>query len=152
MPEAVIVDAVRTPIGRAFKGSLASLRPDETLAHVVAGLRHPLDQGVHPGRGGENDPLVGSKLFDCAIQRFVTVGRGGLDGWQLDYLRTQIAQGPGEGRRQQHEDTQRVEGEQQIEALLDLAGYTGLCAEMAREAAVRARAAAAEIARDTAAA
>jgi acetyl-CoA C-acetyltransferase len=35
MPEAVIVDAVRTPIGRAFKGSLASLRPDETLAHVV---------------------------------------------------------------------------------------------------------------------
>jgi acetyl-CoA C-acetyltransferase len=35
MPEAVIVDAVRTPIGRAFKGSLASLRPDETLAYVV---------------------------------------------------------------------------------------------------------------------
>ena len=35
MPEAVIVDAVRTPIGRAFKGSLAALRPDETGAHVV---------------------------------------------------------------------------------------------------------------------
>ncbi|MFN8201816.1 MAG: acetyl-CoA C-acyltransferase [Solirubrobacteraceae bacterium] len=35
MPEAVIVDAIRTPIGRAFKGSLASLRPDETLAYVV---------------------------------------------------------------------------------------------------------------------
>jgi acetyl-CoA C-acetyltransferase len=35
MPEAVIVDAVRTPVGRAFKGSLASLRPDETLAFVV---------------------------------------------------------------------------------------------------------------------
>src|SRR3954451_19521967 len=35
MPEAVIVDAVRTPVGRAFKGSLASLRPDETLAHVI---------------------------------------------------------------------------------------------------------------------
>jgi acetyl-CoA C-acetyltransferase len=35
MPEAVIVDTVRTPVGRAFKGSLASLRPDETLAHVV---------------------------------------------------------------------------------------------------------------------
>jgi acetyl-CoA C-acetyltransferase len=35
MPEAVIVDAVRTPVGRAFKGSLASLRPDETLAHVL---------------------------------------------------------------------------------------------------------------------
>jgi acetyl-CoA C-acetyltransferase len=35
MPEAVIVDAIRTPVGRAFKGSLASLRPDETLAHVL---------------------------------------------------------------------------------------------------------------------
>jgi acetyl-CoA C-acetyltransferase len=35
MPEAVIVDAVRTPVGRAFKGSLASLRPDETLAYVI---------------------------------------------------------------------------------------------------------------------
>src|SRR3989454_2461009 len=35
MPEAVIVDAVRTPIGRAFKGSLAQLRPDETGAYVL---------------------------------------------------------------------------------------------------------------------
>ena len=35
MPEAVIVDAIRTPIGRALKGSLASLRPDETLAYVI---------------------------------------------------------------------------------------------------------------------
>ena len=35
MPEAVIVDAVRSPIGRAFKGSLAGLRPDETGAYVI---------------------------------------------------------------------------------------------------------------------
>ncbi|GBD46239.1 Beta-ketoadipyl-CoA thiolase [bacterium HR41] len=35
MPEAVIVDAVRTPIGRAFKGSLAQLRPDEMGAFIV---------------------------------------------------------------------------------------------------------------------
>lgn len=35
MPEAVIVDTIRTPIGRAFKGSLASLRPEETGAFVV---------------------------------------------------------------------------------------------------------------------
>ncbi len=35
MPEAVIVDAVRSPIGRAFKGSLAQLRPDETAAYIV---------------------------------------------------------------------------------------------------------------------
>ena len=35
MPEAVIVDAVRTPIGRAFKGSLAQQRPDEMGAFIV---------------------------------------------------------------------------------------------------------------------
>jgi acetyl-CoA C-acetyltransferase len=35
MPEAVIVDTLRTPIGRAFKGSLAQLRPEETGAYVV---------------------------------------------------------------------------------------------------------------------
>jgi acetyl-CoA C-acetyltransferase len=35
MPAAVVVDAVRTPIGRAFKGSLAQLRPDDMGAFVV---------------------------------------------------------------------------------------------------------------------
>jgi acetyl-CoA C-acetyltransferase len=35
MPEAVIVDAVRTPIGRAFKGSLAQQRPDDMGAFVI---------------------------------------------------------------------------------------------------------------------
>ena len=38
MPEAVIVDAVRTPIGRAFKGQLAGLRPDDTGAFVIDSL------------------------------------------------------------------------------------------------------------------
>jgi acetyl-CoA C-acetyltransferase len=38
MPEAVIVDAVRTPIGRAFKGSLAQLRPEEMGAFIVDAL------------------------------------------------------------------------------------------------------------------
>ena len=35
MPEAVIVDAIRTPIGRAFKGSLTQVRPDDLTAYVV---------------------------------------------------------------------------------------------------------------------
>ncbi len=35
MPEPVIVDTLRTPIGRAFKGSLAQLRPEETGAFVI---------------------------------------------------------------------------------------------------------------------
>jgi acetyl-CoA C-acetyltransferase len=35
MPEAVIVAATRTPIGRANKGSLVECRPDDLSAHVV---------------------------------------------------------------------------------------------------------------------
>jgi acetyl-CoA C-acetyltransferase len=35
MPEAVIVAAKRTPIGRAFKGSLTSVRPDDLAAGVI---------------------------------------------------------------------------------------------------------------------
>ncbi|MDF5758305.1 acetyl-CoA C-acetyltransferase [Spongiactinospora sp. TRM90649] len=36
MPEAVIVSTARTPIGRAFKGSLAAERPDDMVAQVVS--------------------------------------------------------------------------------------------------------------------
>src|SRR5580692_10082916 len=35
MPEAVIVATARTPIGRAFKGSLVDLRPDDLTAFIV---------------------------------------------------------------------------------------------------------------------
>ena len=50
MPEAVIVDTIRTPIGRAFKGSLAQLRPDEMGAFVIDQLleRNP---DVEPALG-----------------------------------------------------------------------------------------------------
>lgn len=54
MPEAVIVDTVRTPIGRAFKGSLAQLRPEETGAYVI-------DQLLE--RNGELDPTSVDEVF-----------------------------------------------------------------------------------------
>ncbi|MEX0993208.1 MAG: acetyl-CoA C-acyltransferase [Solirubrobacterales bacterium] len=54
MPEAVIVDAVRTPIGRAFKGALAGLRPDDTGAFVV-------DQLLE--RNPQVDPATVEDLF-----------------------------------------------------------------------------------------
>src|SRR5678810_687142 len=37
MPEAVIIDALRTPIGR-FRGALKEVRPDDLAAHVIAQL------------------------------------------------------------------------------------------------------------------
>ncbi|HET7508242.1 MAG TPA: beta-ketoacyl synthase N-terminal-like domain-containing protein, partial [Solirubrobacterales bacterium] len=57
MPEAVIVDTIRTPIGRAFKGSLASLRPEETGAFVV-------DQLLE--RNPEVDPALIEDVF-CGV-------------------------------------------------------------------------------------
>jgi acetyl-CoA C-acetyltransferase len=81
MPEAVIVDTVRTPIGRAFKGSLAQLRPDETAAYVIDQLleRNPdvdpatvnevfmgcgMPQGLQAFNIGRNAVLLSEKLSD----------------------------------------------------------------------------------------
>ena len=57
MPEAVIVDTIRTPIGRAFKGSLAPLRPEEMGAFVV-------DQLLE--RNPEVDPALIEDVF-CGV-------------------------------------------------------------------------------------
>ena len=58
MPEAVIVDAIRTPIGRAGKGSLKTVRADELAAIPIRTLieRNPevdfsLDQRRADGGG-----------------------------------------------------------------------------------------------------
>jgi acetyl-CoA C-acetyltransferase len=53
----VIVDAVRTPIGRAFKGSLAQLRPDEMGAFVVDALLE---------RNEEVDPSLVEEVY-CGV-------------------------------------------------------------------------------------
>ncbi len=47
MTEAVIVATTRTPIGRAFKGSLKDLRPDDLSVQVVQGLLEKLP-GLDP--------------------------------------------------------------------------------------------------------
>jgi acetyl-CoA C-acetyltransferase len=56
MPEAVIVDAVRTPIGRAFKGSLGQIRPDDMVANTIDQLL-ARNEGVDPAT--VNDVIVG---------------------------------------------------------------------------------------------
>jgi acetyl-CoA C-acetyltransferase len=47
MPEAVIVSAVRTPIGRAGKGSLIDVRPDDLLAFAIREAVEQVD-GLDP--------------------------------------------------------------------------------------------------------
>ncbi len=58
MPEAVIIDAVRTPIG-ALGGALASVRPDDLAAHVLKALVE---------RTGVDPALVEEVYMGCANQ------------------------------------------------------------------------------------
>ena len=57
MSEAVIVDAVRTPIGRAFKGSLKDFRADELAAVPLKAL---IERNPEVDFGQTNDVLMGA--------------------------------------------------------------------------------------------
>ncbi len=59
MPEAVIVAAARSPIGRAFKGSLVDVRPDDLTATIV---RAALDQVPQLDPADIDDLLLGCGL------------------------------------------------------------------------------------------
>jgi len=59
MPEAVIVAAVRTPIGRAMKGSLVQWRPDDLGAYVV---NRVLERVPELDRNSVEDLLCGCGL------------------------------------------------------------------------------------------
>ncbi len=58
MKEVVIIDAIRTPVGRAG-GSLASVRPDDLLSYVLVGLME---------RTGVDPALVEDVYAGCANQ------------------------------------------------------------------------------------
>ncbi|MFL5537563.1 MAG: 3-oxoadipyl-CoA thiolase, partial [Longimicrobiaceae bacterium] len=58
MTEALIIDAVRTPIGR-FAGALSSVRPDDLAAAVVKAIVE---------RTGVDPSLVDDVIFGCANQ------------------------------------------------------------------------------------
>lgn len=58
MPEAVIIDAIRTPIG-ALGGVLSSMRPDDLAAHVLKGVVE---------RTGIDPALVEEVYLGCANQ------------------------------------------------------------------------------------
>jgi acetyl-CoA C-acetyltransferase len=59
MPEPVIVAATRSPVGRAFKGSLAHVRPDDLAAEMVRAVLAKVPQ-VDPGE--VEDVLLGCGL------------------------------------------------------------------------------------------
>jgi acetyl-CoA C-acetyltransferase len=68
MPEAVIVATARSPIGRAGKGSLASIRPDDLTAQIVAAALAKVPQ---------LDPAdIGDLMLGCGLP-------GGEQGFNL---------------------------------------------------------------------
>ena len=83
MPEAVIVAAVRSPIGRAFKGSLVTIRPDDLTAQIV---RAALDQVPALDPAGVDDLMLGCGLpggeqgFNLARVVAVLLGLDGVPG------------------------------------------------------------------------
>lgn len=70
MKEAVIVSAVRTPVGRARRGTLVNYRPDELAAVVVGEVLRRAD-GAEPG-------IVEDVIIGCAMpeaEQGMNVGR-----------------------------------------------------------------------------
>src|SRR5947209_20409722 len=90
MPEAVIVDAIRTPIGRAMKGSLKSVRADDLAAVPIRALieRNPEvdfsqtadvlmgaasgigEQGYNVGRNASLLAGLDHHVPGCTVNRF----------------------------------------------------------------------------------
>ena len=88
MPEAVIVATARSPIGRAFKGSMVSIRPDDLATQIVTALLDkvpelPRDQiedlimgvGQPAGEAGFNIARVVAILAGLGEVPGVTVNR-----------------------------------------------------------------------------
>ncbi|MGP0022232.1 MAG: acetyl-CoA C-acetyltransferase [Streptosporangiaceae bacterium] len=83
MPEAVVVATARSPIGRAFKGSLASIRPDDLAAQIITTA---LDKVPQLNPGDIDDLLLGCGLpggeqgFNMARVVAVLLGHDQLPG------------------------------------------------------------------------
>src|SRR6266511_3575956 len=83
MPEAVIVAAARSPIGRAYKGSLKDLRPDDLAARII---RAALDQVPQLDPGRLDDLMLGCGVpggeqgFNMARVVAVLLGHDDLPG------------------------------------------------------------------------
>src|SRR6266704_7070774 len=82
MPEAVIVSAIRTPVGRAYKGSLRATRPDDLAAldvkeidDVILGCAMPEgEQGMNVARIAALRAGLPVETSAMTINRFCSSG------------------------------------------------------------------------------
>jgi acetyl-CoA acetyltransferase len=69
MPEAVIVATARSPIGRANKGSLKDMRPDDLAAQIVRALMAKVPQV----KGSEVEDLMESVSLQVKVDSTLVV-------------------------------------------------------------------------------
>jgi 3-oxoadipyl-CoA thiolase len=108
MPEAVIIDAVRTPIGN-FRGGLASIRPDDLAAIVLKAIveRTEIDPAIieevfmgcanQAGEDNRNVARMATLLADFPIEiAAVTINRlcaSGLNAVNMAYRAIKVGEG-----------------------------------------------------------
>ena len=76
MPEAVIVSTARSPIGRAFKGSLKDVRPDDLAAAVVTAALEKVP-ALDPATGRRPLPRLRRAVGRARLQHGPRGGRAG---------------------------------------------------------------------------
>ncbi len=134
MPEAVIVDAVRTPIGRAFKGSLTDVRADDLAAVPIRAL---MQRNAGVDWGQTNDLMMGAA--SGIGEQGYNVGRNaallaGLDHHVPACTVNRFCASSLQTIRMAHHAIQAGEGDQYIAAGVEAVSRAGLGAGIPDEA------------------
>ena len=134
MPEAVIVDAVRTPIGRAFKGSLKDVRADDLAAVPIRAL---MQRNAGVDWSQTNDVMMGAA--SGIGEQGYNVGRNaallaGLDHHVPACTVNRFCASSLQTIRMAHHAIQAGEGDQYIAAGVEAVSRAGLGAGIPDEA------------------
>jgi acetyl-CoA acyltransferase len=81
MREAVLVSAIRTPVGRAYKGTLRATRPDELAAIAIQGALHRVPQ------------LAPAEIEDVILGCAMPEGEQGMNVARIAWLRAGLPVG-----------------------------------------------------------
>jgi acetyl-CoA C-acetyltransferase len=133
MPEAVIVDAIRTPIGRAFKGSLKDVRADDLAALPIKTL---MERNQDVNWSETNDVMMGAA--SSFAEQAYNIGRNASLLAGLDYhvpatTVNRFCASSLQTLRMAYHAIKAGEGDQYIAAGVECVSRAGLGAGMADE-------------------
>src|SRR5919206_4721715 len=133
MPEAVIVDAIRTPIGRAVKGSLKTVRADDLAAMPLRAL---IERNPEVDFGQTNDVMMGAA--SSVGEQGYNIGRNaallaGIDHHVPACTVNRFCASSLQTLRMAYHAIKAGEGDQYVAAGVESVSRTGLGAGMADE-------------------